>query len=126
MNDNAELRELACELSTVGGTMAVDGWRRDIAVRGVAAGERAIVVAEDDHFGYHRRGNVELQRRLGPAAGFEDEPIGLVPRTDGVDEPMLHTQRITLTRTPADDPGGERLVLDFAGTSSQAKGPIEE
>ena len=43
---------------------------------------------------------------------------------DGVDEPMLHTQRITLTRTAADDPDGERLVLDFAGTGPQAKGPI--
>ena len=43
---------------------------------------------------------------------------------DGVDEPMLHTQRITLTRTAADDPDGERLVLDFGGTSPQAKGPI--
>ncbi len=43
---------------------------------------------------------------------------------DGVDEPMLHTQRITLTRTPADDPDGERLILDFDGTSPQAKGPI--
>ncbi len=43
---------------------------------------------------------------------------------DGVDEPMLHTQRITLTRTPADDPDGERLILDFGGTSAQAKGPI--
>ena len=43
---------------------------------------------------------------------------------DGVDEPMLHTQRITLTRTAADDPDGERLVLDFDGTSPQAKGPI--
>ena len=43
---------------------------------------------------------------------------------DGVDEPMLHTQRITLTRTPADDPDGERLVIDFDGTSPQAKGPI--
>jgi N-methylhydantoinase B len=43
---------------------------------------------------------------------------------DGVDEPRLHTQRITLTRTPADDPGGERLILDFHGTSPQAKGPI--
>ncbi|WP_299052804.1 hydantoinase B/oxoprolinase family protein [uncultured Nocardioides sp.] len=43
---------------------------------------------------------------------------------DGVDEPQLHTQRITLTRTPDDDPGGERLVLDFDGTSPQAKGPI--
>ena len=43
---------------------------------------------------------------------------------DGVDEPQLHTQRITLTRTAADDPDGERLILDFDGTSPQAKGPI--
>jgi N-methylhydantoinase B len=43
---------------------------------------------------------------------------------DGVDDPKLHTQRITLTRTPADDPEGERLILDFDGTSPQAKGPI--
>jgi N-methylhydantoinase B len=43
---------------------------------------------------------------------------------DGVDEPRLHTQRITLTRTPDDDPGGARLVIDFSGTSAQAKGPI--
>jgi N-methylhydantoinase B len=37
---------------------------------------------------------------------------------DGVDPPRLHTQRITLTKTP------ERLTLDFTGTSPQAKGPI--
>ncbi|WP_034271239.1 hydantoinase B/oxoprolinase family protein [Haloechinothrix halophila] len=43
---------------------------------------------------------------------------------DGVDEPQLHRQRITLTRTTPDDPDGERLVIDFAGTSPQAKGPI--
>ena len=43
---------------------------------------------------------------------------------DGVDEPMLHTQRITLTRTGPDDPDGERLILDFGGTAPQAKGPI--
>ncbi|MBV9594658.1 MAG: hydantoinase B/oxoprolinase family protein [Actinobacteria bacterium] len=43
---------------------------------------------------------------------------------DGVDAPRLHAQRITLTHTPADDPGGERLIIDFAGTSPQAKGPI--
>jgi N-methylhydantoinase B len=43
---------------------------------------------------------------------------------DGVDEPRLHTQRITLTRTAADDADGERLILDFGGTSPQAKGPI--
>src|SRR5438270_7217840 len=37
---------------------------------------------------------------------------------DGVDPPRLHTQRITLTKTP------DKLVLDFTGTSPQAKGPI--
>ena len=43
---------------------------------------------------------------------------------DGVDPPRLHTQRITMIRTPHDDPGGERLVLDFEGTAPQARGPI--
>ncbi len=37
---------------------------------------------------------------------------------DGVDPPRLHTQRITLTKTP------EKLILDFNGTGPQAKGPI--
>jgi N-methylhydantoinase B len=37
---------------------------------------------------------------------------------DGVDPPRLHTQRMTLTKTD------DRLVIDFAGTSPQAKGPI--
>jgi N-methylhydantoinase B len=37
---------------------------------------------------------------------------------DGVDPPRLHTQRITLTKT------AEKLVLDFTGTSPQARGPI--
>jgi N-methylhydantoinase B len=43
---------------------------------------------------------------------------------DGVEEPKLHRQRITLTKVPADDPGGARLIIDFTGTSPQAKGPI--
>jgi N-methylhydantoinase B len=43
---------------------------------------------------------------------------------DGVDAPRLHTQRITLTRTAADDAEGERLIVDFNGTAPQAKGPI--
>ena len=38
---------------------------------------------------------------------------------DGVDEPRLHTQRITLTKTAE-----PRLVIDFTGTGPQAKGPI--
>jgi N-methylhydantoinase B len=40
---------------------------------------------------------------------------------DGVDEPRLHRQRITLTRTQEPEP---RLILDFTGTGPQAKGPI--
>jgi N-methylhydantoinase B len=37
---------------------------------------------------------------------------------DGVEAPRLHTQRITLTKTP------EKIIIDFTGTSPQAKGPI--
>jgi N-methylhydantoinase B len=51
---------------------------------------------------------------------------------DGVDEPRLHTQRITLTKTSTGGPGrsrqhpdgGPRLIIDFTGTAPQAKGPI--
>ena len=37
---------------------------------------------------------------------------------DGVDPPKLHRQRITLTKQP------DKLVIDFTGTSPQARGPI--
>ena len=37
---------------------------------------------------------------------------------DGVDPPRLHAQRITLTKTD------DKIIIDFAGTSPQAKGPI--
>jgi N-methylhydantoinase B len=37
---------------------------------------------------------------------------------DGVDPPRLHVQRMTVTKTAG------RLVIDFAGTGPQAKGPI--
>ncbi|WP_207508132.1 hydantoinase B/oxoprolinase family protein [Klenkia brasiliensis] len=40
---------------------------------------------------------------------------------DGVDEPMLHRQRITLTM---DSTAEVPLVIDFTGTGPQAKGPI--
>ena len=40
---------------------------------------------------------------------------------DGVDPPRLHAQRITLTMDSSRD---VPLVLDFTGTSPQAKGPI--
>jgi N-methylhydantoinase B len=44
---------------------------------------------------------------------------------DGVDEPRLHAQRITLTKVSAGDGVTDaRIVLDFTGTSPQARGPI--
>ena len=44
---------------------------------------------------------------------------------DGVDPPRLHVQRITLTKLSAGDGAtGARIILDFTGTSPQAKGPI--
>jgi N-methylhydantoinase B len=61
-------------------------------------------------------------------AVFEKELLSKIPEGtyvwedyaehDGVDPPRLHTQRMALTRT------GGRLIIDFAGTSPQAKGPI--
>lgn len=44
---------------------------------------------------------------------------------DGVDDPRLHTQRITLTKEETGGPDdGPRLIIDFTGTAPQAKGPI--
>tara|TARA_Y100001970_G_scaffold45236_1_gene56777 strand:- start:82030 stop:83952 length:1923 start_codon:yes stop_codon:yes gene_type:complete len=37
---------------------------------------------------------------------------------DGVDEPRMHAMRLTMTKTP------EKIILDFAGTDPEAKGPI--
>jgi riboflavin kinase / FMN adenylyltransferase len=52
---------------------------------------QSIVVGEDFHFGRHRDGNVDLLRKLGAEHGFEVEPIELVTRLDGVDEPVSST-----------------------------------
>ena len=43
---------------------------------------------------------------------------------DGVDDPKLHTQRITLTKVGEDEPDGPKLIVDFTGTAPQAQGPI--
>ena len=37
---------------------------------------------------------------------------------DGVDAPKLHAMRVTMTKT------ADKIVLDFTGTSAEAKGPI--
>jgi riboflavin kinase / FMN adenylyltransferase len=52
---------------------------------------RVVVVGEDFHFGRHRDGNVALLRKIGAESDFDVEPIELVPRMDGVDEPVSST-----------------------------------
>ena len=50
-----------------------------------------IVVGEDFHFGRGRDGNVDLLRKLGAEHDFEVAPLELIPRVDGVDEPVSST-----------------------------------
>jgi riboflavin kinase/FMN adenylyltransferase len=56
-----------------------------------ALGAKLIVVGEDFHFGYKRGGNVALMRELGKQYDFEVVPMPLVPRPDGVAEPVSST-----------------------------------
>jgi riboflavin kinase/FMN adenylyltransferase len=61
----------------------------EVLVNGLAT--KAVVVGEDFHFGRHREGNVALLRELGREMDFEVEPVSLIDRPDGVDEPVSST-----------------------------------
>ena len=61
----------------------------EVLVNGLAT--KAVVVGDDFHFGRHREGNVAMLRELGRQMDFEVEPVSLVERADGVDEPVSST-----------------------------------
>jgi riboflavin kinase / FMN adenylyltransferase len=52
---------------------------------------QAVIVGSDFHFGYMRQGNVTLLREMGERHDFTCEPVVLIPRADGVNEPVSST-----------------------------------
>lgn len=83
-------------------------------------GALRIVVGADFHFGNRRRGNVALLRELGALHDFEVEPVELIERGDGVDEPVSST---AIRRALA---GGQvELATSMLGRPFQARGTVE-
>jgi riboflavin kinase/FMN adenylyltransferase len=52
---------------------------------------QAVIVGSDFHFGHMRQGNVTLLREMGERHDFTCEPVVLIPRADGVNEPVSST-----------------------------------
>ncbi len=62
---------------------------RRVLVDALAA--KAVIVGSDFHFGYMRQGNLTLLNEMGERHDFVSEPLVLVPRQDGIDEPISST-----------------------------------
>ena len=56
-----------------------------------ALGVKVVVVGEDFHFGSHREGNVRLLEEFGERNDFVVDPVSLVDRADGIEEPISST-----------------------------------
>jgi riboflavin kinase/FMN adenylyltransferase len=78
-----------------------------------------VVVGEDFHFGRNREGNVALLREIGQTYGFDVEPIHLVCRDDGVDEPVSST---AIRRALAG--GNVALAAQMLGRPFEARGKV--
>jgi len=78
-----------------------------------------VVVGEDFHFGRNREGNVALLREIGQTYGFDVEPIHLVCRDDGVDEPVSST---AIRRALAG--GNVAMAARMLGRPFEARGKV--
>jgi riboflavin kinase/FMN adenylyltransferase len=52
---------------------------------------KVVIVGSDFHFGHMRQGNVTLLKEMGERHDFVCDPLVLVPRADGIDEPVSST-----------------------------------
>lgn len=78
-----------------------------------------VVVGDDFHFGRNREGNVDLLREIGEAYGFDVEPVDLLERADGVDEPLSST---AIRRALAG--GNVTLATQMLGRLFEARGVV--
>jgi riboflavin kinase / FMN adenylyltransferase len=80
---------------------------------------KLIVVGADFHFGRNREGNVDLLRQVGDTYGFDVDPLVLIPRADGVGEPVSST---AIRRALA---GGDvEMAAAMLGRPFEARGKV--
>jgi riboflavin kinase/FMN adenylyltransferase len=84
-----------------------------------ALATETIVVGEDFHFGRNREGNVGLLRELGSIHDFEVVPLDLLPRDDGVDEPVSST---AIRRALAG--GAVEVAAEMLGRPFEVRGDV--
>jgi riboflavin kinase/FMN adenylyltransferase len=80
---------------------------------------RIVVVGEDFHFGFNRGGNVAMLRELGIQFDFQVEPVKLIARPDGVEEPVSST---SIRRALA---GGQvEIATNLLGRAYEMRGVV--
>jgi len=78
-----------------------------------------VVVGEDFHFGFNRGGNVAMLRELGKQFDFQVEPVKLITRPDGVEEPVSST---SIRRALA---GGQvEIATNLLGRAYEVRGVV--
>ena len=88
-----------------------------VLIAGLAV--KVVVVGEDFHFGSHREGNVRLLEAYGVDHDFVVDPVRLVERADGIEEPISST---AIRRALA---GGDvELAARMLGRQHEVRGKV--